>query len=811
MAAYALTIFAGAFLLFLVQPLIGKYILPWFGGGPGVWTTCMLFFQVVLLGGYAYAHVGSRRLRPRAQALLHLVLVAAALALLPIVPGDSWKPRTGAHPVWHILVLLTASLGLPYFILASTSPLLQRWFTRTHPGTPPYRLFALSNAGALLALAGYPFFFESHFTRQAQAAFWGWGLAAYAVGCACCAARLWRSEGGASSDPTGPTERTDHDAPSFLVRLLWFLLPACASVLLLATTNKMCLDVAVIPFLWVLPLGLYLLSFILCFESPRWYARFPFTLALAGALSGLCWALVHGNEASVSRQIEVYCGALFICSMVCHGELYRLRPTAGRLTEFYLMIAAGGAAGGLFVALGAPVLFAGFYELQCGMLLCGLLFLLACARDGGGGSVECGVRSAESPAPCGGDVGGGSAEGGLAAVAQSAKAGVRPTESLISRLKRWGVAWFRFLASSLRPDAWPWIACAMPLLAFCGLDQVIARLGAHGVALPKGWCVVLRAGMWAVLGLLAASWIARGKHRVFAHWQPLACTWLGLGWLVLAGTLWHYGEGADDEVVFRRRDFYGVLTVYEHRKQEAEGHHFLLQHGRITHGLQFVDPVRASWATTYYGEQSGIGLAVQALPAGSRRIGLVGLGTGTLAAYGRAGDYLRIYELNPQVERLAGSRFKYLRRCPAKVEVVPGDARLSLEREPSQQFDLLALDAFSSDAIPVHLLTREAFQLYGRHLKPSGVLAVHISNHYLDLEPVVANLAHRFNYRFALIDYDEADETWWLYSSTWMLLTRDERFLQSPAIAQAAHPPGHRKNPAPLWTDDFTSLFQILK
>ena len=287
------------------------------------------------------------------------------------------------------------------------------------------------------------------------------------------------------------------------------------------------------------------------------------------------------------------------------------------------------------------------------------------------------------------------------------------------------------------------------------MDQFIARLAAHSSAIPKTYSIVLRAGLWAVLGSLAVWWIARGKLGAFGHWHLLACIWLGIGWLVLAETLWHYGGRSRAEVVSASRDFYGVLTVYEHRKDQPEGHHFLLQHGRITHGLQFVDPERATWATTYYGAESGIGLAMQALPRGSRRIGLVGLGTGTLPPMAGPGITCASTRLNPQIQRLAGSLFKYLGRCPAKVEVAPGDARLSLEREPSQQFDLLALDAFSSDAIPVHLLTREAFELYGRHLKPNGVLAVHISNHYLDLEPVVANLARRFNYKAALINYDE--------------------------------------------------------
>ena len=359
--AYALTIFAGAFLLFLAQPLIGKYILPWFGGGPGVWTTCMLFFQALLLGGYAYAHFGSRRLKPRAQALLHLVLVAAALALLPIVPGDSWKPRDGAHPALHILVLLAASLGLPYFVLASTSPLLQQWLTRTHPGKPPYRLYALSNAGSLLALAAILFYFEMHFTRHTQANLWGWGLAAYAVGCAFCAAKLWKAEDAgppASRSRPLPGEGWRTDSGTVNARpLLWLLLPACASVLLLATTNKMCLDVAVIPFLWVLPLGLYLLSFILCFDSARWYVRFPFTLALAGALGGLCWALLHGSGPRCpgrSRSIAARCSS---ARWFATANSTVFVPPPSRLTEFYLMIAAGGAVGALFVAVGSPMLF----------------------------------------------------------------------------------------------------------------------------------------------------------------------------------------------------------------------------------------------------------------------------------------------------------------------------------------------------------------------------------------------------------------------------------------------------------------------
>jgi spermidine synthase len=771
MTAYALTIFTGAFLLFQVQPLIGKYILPWFGGGPGVWTTCMLFFQVLLLGGYAYAHFTSRWLKPRAQAVAHFVLLAAALALLPITPSDSWKPHGGGNPTLQILALLAVSLGLPYFVLSTTGPLIQQWFSRARPGVSPYRLYALSNVGSLLALVSYPFFFETHFTRKAQAGLWAWGLVAYVLCCGFCAVRLWKLEGrrqkvegrmqkaeaGVAEQAPEATAAAINSQPSTLNYFLWLLLPACASVLLLATTNKLCQDVAVIPFLWVVPLALYLLSFIICFDSPRWYVRFPFTLALIAALGGLCWALYNGADLSLSRQVALYCGGLFVCCMVCHGELYRLKPDPRHLTGFYLMIAAGGALGGMFVAIAAPLLFTDYYELHWGLLLCGLLFLVVCATD------RAAFGSALEPkAPC--------------------------------------------LQAS-----WRWMACALTFLVFGGLDQAIAWLPAHTKALSKGFVIGLRIGMWTLVALGVASWIARRKFRGFRHWRFLTCAWLSLGLVALGVTLWMQARDTGSERVYRSRNFYGVLTVYEHEKKQPLSHYFLLQHGRITHGLQFADPVQATWPISYYGKDSGIGLAVDALPAGPRRIGVVGLGTGTMAAFGRAGDYLRFYEINPQVLAVATSWFSYLPKCPGNVEVAPGDARLSLEREPPQHFDLLVLDAFSGDAIPVHLLTKEAFETYERHLNTNAIIAVHISNHYLNLEPVVINLARQFGYKLASIDYEEADDEWWLYGSTWVLLSRSEQVINRPAIRDAASVVNTNSTKVPLWTDDFASLFQILR
>jgi hypothetical protein len=777
MPAYALTIFTGAFLLFQIQPLIGKYILPWFGGGPGVWTVCLLFFQVFLLGGYAYAHWTSR-LPARRQVILHLLLVLVAV-LLPVVPAQTWKPRDPSQPTLHILALLTATIGAPYFVLASTSPLLQQWFARIYPGRSPYRLYALSNAGSLLALVSYPFFFEPRLTRHAQARLWGWGLVLYALGCVWCAANVWKTRAVAAQPAAdaGVTAIKEQPSlnPSLVERSLWLLLPACASVLLLAITNKLCQDVAVVPFLWVLPLALYLLTFIICFDHSRWYARFPFTLALVASAGGLCWALFHAGDLPVWKQLLFYSGGLFVCCMVCHGELYRLRPEPRLLTSYYLLIAAGGALGGLFVAVLAPLIFTDYYELHWGLAGCALLFTCLCIRDAvraRGGAFHEKAKSAGATSP----------------------------------------RWRAVLRSSLAPPGeWNWLGATLPLLAFWALDRFFAGFGQELGQAPNRTFIILRAAVWGLLVVLVISWVARGKLEQFKYWPGLACCWMVFGTVGLGIALWMQALKSGGGVVYMSRNFYGVLTVYEREVQTPKDHYFLLRHGRITHGIQFVDPAEALWPTAYYGEESGIGLAMQALPPNGVRIGLVGLGVGTLTAYTRPDDVVRIYEINPEVEKMARTRFTYLNRCAGRVDIVPGDARLSLEREPSQQFDLLALDAFNSDSIPVHLLTREAFEVYTRHLKTNGVLALHISNHYLDLEPVVAGLARSFNFQSARIEYDEMPDQWWLYPSTWVLLTHDPNLLVSLEVAVATSPASTNAPAVPLWTDDYASLFRILK
>ena len=770
MLAFALTIFTGAFLLFQVQPLVGKYILPWFGGGPGVWTTCMLFFQLLLLGGYAYAHAVSRYLKPRTQAILHIVLLVAALASLPITPSDAWKPTSGSDPAWRILALLTVSLGLPYLVLSATGPLLQEWFRRSAPGASPYRLYALSNVGSLLALVSYPFYFETNFTRLAQAQFWSWGLAVYATCCAFCAWRVWQSSPTVSAPTVSLSSDTPAPHPTPTQRLFWLILPAVASTLLLAVTNKMCLDVAVIPFLWVLPLALYLLTFIICFDSPRWYSRFWFTLLLVVALAGICTALFAGADMPIIQQVVIYSGTLFVGCMICHCELYHLRPHPAHLTSFYLLIAAGGAIGGLFVALLAPAIFDNYYELHLSLALLGLLLILLSRRDAAAHSPTRWRLLAALLVPLalyGADYG----------LTFLLSASHPATGSALASLERF------WLNSTFVGLHWPWWLFAAALL---GLVFVLRRR-----ATPRP--------------------PALDGHR-------LSCRLLTLGLAGLVVVLALQIRDSSRDNLVSARNFYGVLSVQEFSKGDPSSHYYSLLHGRITHGIQFAAPDRARTVTSYFGSSSGLGLALRQFPRQeNQRIGLLGLGVGTVAAYGKPGDYVRIYEIDPEVKKIAEKPFSYLATSLAKIDVIMGDGRLSLEHEPPQNFDFLIMDAFSSDAVPVHLLTREAFAIYQRHLRPDGAIIVNISNRYLDLRPVVENAAREFGYLCHQIECDDGrDEeneegAWWLYGSTFIILSKNREFMNRPALRNAASPPVTAPNNIPLWTDDYTSMFRVLK
>jgi SAM-dependent methyltransferase len=752
MLPFALSIFTGAFLLFQVQPVIGKYILPWFGGSPGVWTTCLLFFQTLLLGGYAYAHFSSKYLKPRGQAVLHFCLLLLAISLGGITPSESWKSHVTGDPTWQILLLLTATIGLPYFVLSATGPLMQQWFSVTNPGVSPYRLYALSNIGSLLALLSYPVFFEVKFSRHEQAVMWYCGLIGFLVICGLCALRVYRHQS-AAPVPAAPGDTSataaEDAAPVWYDKILWVVLPAIASVLLLATTNKLCQEVAVIPFLWVLPLALYLLTFIICFDHARWYARGIFAALFVIAISVVISLLDAGSDAPMKLQIAGYTLALFVACMVCHGELYQLKPPPRYLTSYFLYISAGGALGGLLVAVVAPAMLNEYRELHLGLIALAVAFAVVCYRH----------RSA--------------------AIAVGVRVGVLLTLIALPGLETTYDGNFGFwgeIQQFFSSHAWA--------LTTIGLVFVLTLFDYRRLRVSLAWHVALGLFVVFIAGILGYQ---LEKQMTAKEATP---------------------------IIRSSRNFYGTLKVYDYSRDKPDEQYYLLMHGATTHGLQFVNNDKSFQPTSYYGPNSGIGLTFSHLPDKPRRFGVIGLGTGSLSTYGRAGDYVRIYEINPAVERLARDPFTYLAKCPAKLDLVMGDARLELEHEiargESQQFDVFALDAFSSDAIPVHLLTKEAFALYLKHLKPDGVIAVHISNRYLDLQPVVERLAAEFNLSTACIS-DDNTEAWWLYDTTWMLVTRNKALLDNSDVYAATDEPKKNPRPAALWTDDSANLYSIMK
>lgn len=759
MPLFAATIFVSAFLLFLVQPLIGKFILPWFGGSPGVWTTCLLFFQTLLLGGYAYAHALSTRFPPRTQGVVHVVLLGLALLWLPIAPDVAWQPEPGTEPTLRILLLLTATLGLPFGLLAATGPLLQRWFHYRYPTHSPYRLYALSNAGSLLALLGYPFLIEPNFSRMQQA--WGWSVAwiFFAVLCVLCArrVRILTTVSDVTSSTENPPETAEKSAAETTVgRWAWILLPALASVLLIATTSKLCVDVAVIPFLWVLPLSLYLVTFILCFDHPRWYSRGVFCALFVVGCVSVGYLLVHGANAPVPLQLVAYGGTLFAAGMICHGELYRLRPAPAQLTAYYLWISAGGALGGLFVAIIAPLLFRNYYEFQLGLwLVAVVLAWLAWQQRSRAIVVGAGV---------------GALLGLLVLPALS-------TEPAATGIFAWGQNYAdEFLHCT--NAYWPWTLPVLVAVAVLFLSGAADQRRA-----TRTWHALLPSLLVVMLGAVFLLQIRNGQT----------------------------------DVVAASRNFYGALQVRTYGAPGSSSHNLVLSHGITTHGLQFTEEEYTRWPTTYYGAASGIGLALDAIGAASagRHIGVVGLGVGTLATFGHPADRLRFYEIDPMVVQLARERFTYLAQTEAAVQIVLGDARLTLAAErqhrASQQFDLLALDAFSSDAIPIHLLTVEAMAIYLEHLKSDGVIAVHISNRHLDLRPVLEALAAHFALSLVTVSHNPDEDDWWLYRTTWVLLSRDTAKLLTPAILEAADEPSDDTATRILWTDDRAGLFGVLR
>jgi SAM-dependent methyltransferase len=668
MALYAATIFVSAFLLFLVQPIIAKQILPWFGGSSAVWTTCVFFFQVMLLAGYAYAHAVVRYLPARPQLVVHVGLLLASLLALPIVAGAAWKPTGAEDPGLRILGLLLATVGLPYFLLATTSPLVQAWYARRVAS--PYRLFALSNLASLLALLSYPVLFEPVVATKVQAVGWS---GAYAVFVALCAATAIYSLRGVVGAGAAPVRLDPGPAPRFALRLQWVLLPGLASFLLVAVTNHLTQNVASIPFLWIAPLSLYLLTFIICFDGRGWYRRGLF-LPLAG-LAVVAMALVQRDfelTHNLRFAIPVHALGLFVLCMLCHGELVRKKPPPARLTEFYLLIALGGALGSLLASVVAPHVLPGDFELAIGLVLAGIAIAFTVAPDG---------RAA------------------------------------------------------------------------------------------------LAAG---VVAAVVVAWAAVDHVRN-----------------VVAGTR------------VLTRNFYSALRTADEVRDAGTVRKMI--HGTINHGEQFVTPEKRREPIAYFGPKAGVVLALEALRRPNMRVGVLGLGAGTLAAYGRPGDVYRFYEINPQVIELAQSEFTYLQDSDAKIDLVLGDGRLQLEAESPQGYDLLAADAFSSDSVPMHLITREALQEYMRHVRPGGVVVFNVTNRYLDLAPVVRRLAESLGLHARIVSHSPTDEEYALYSSTdFVLVTADPTLFEHPKLSGVAEEIGIPRKVS-VWTDDFNNLLEAVR
>jgi len=832
MVRYVVTIFLGAFLLFQVQPMIGKFILPWFGGSPAVWTTCMLFFQVLLLAGYAYAHV-NRRLSTRARARAHVGLLVASLATLPVIPSAAlWKPTGSEYPTWHILLLLAAVVGAPYFLLSTTSPLLQDWFARTHVGRSPYRLYALSNLGSLLALVSYPFLVEPHLPLRMQAYAWSAVYAAFVASCTWCAYRVVRRESGGVATFLPENRKgvrpqaspvSAGEPPRAGVVALWLLLAACGSLVLLSTTNQLCQEVAVVPFLWIVPLALYLLTFVIAFDNPRWYVRNLFTLMI---LFLLVWTaavtMFLGVRVHLPAQIAVYSATLFACCMLCHGELARLKPSPRHLTLFYLMVAAGGALGGLFVVLVATHLFRGYWEYHLALTATCLLAVITYIR------LPVVIPRRAKPAWA------------WALLVVAALGVLVMMSCLIQHVLCCAVfagVWLVAIALHLLDEKWiskaraTWRAAAVLLLGFAVITVSMKWFAQDTSSAFSSMDQLLRYRPYYMLlaSVCAATLVLHflDRRSKLSPGKPFwAWAVLLIGFAGITGTLIREVSNSSGDALARSRNFYGVLKVTDWSDGGPNGERrsmLVLTNGRIEHGCQYLDNDLRRMPTSYYGTDSGGGVAINSHPRrtspaegdnASLRIGVIGLGAGTLAVYGKPGDLIRFYEINPEVVRLAKRYFTYCKDTPARVDVVLGDGRITLERELAQghpqQFDVLAVDAFTSDAIPMHLLTRECADVYLEHLRPDGILAFHISNRCLDLAPVVRRLAAAFG-REAVHVKSLQDPHKGIRAADWVLVTNNRKFLDGPELKRVRTEWKIPAKPAPLWTDDYGSLFQVLK
>ena len=728
---FSATLFVSAGLMFLVQPMFAKFILPLFGSTPAVWNASMLFFQTVLLAGYLYAHETTRRLGVHRQAALHVGLLLLPLLVLPIGVPDDFVPHAQGNPVFALLGLMAVAVGLPFFVVSTTAPLLQRWLAGTdHPaGADPYFLYRASNLGSVLGLLAYPLAVEPSLRLADQGRLWSAGYLLLVALVLVCAGVVWRSPVRSSAtapDPSAEAAAATHAPLTVARRLRWIGLAFVPSSLMLGVTATLTADIAPIPLLWALPLSLYLVSFILVFapgaRSERMHGRM--VLALPGVVLVLIMLILLDLHQPLGLLLVLHLAGFFVAALVCHGELARDRPPARRLTEFYLLIGLGGALGGAFNALVAPAVFDSFVEYPIAIVLAAMCLP--------------GRPPRISPGPY-----------------------VR------------------------------WLDVGIPLAAgvIVALMVLATQAGGPDAELPgKMFAFGLAAG-------LAVNFVRRPVR--FA---------LTVGAAALAVAL---AAQADDSELHRERSFFGVYRV----TPSQGGRLHELVHGTTTHGRQDLSPDRRRTPLSYYHRSSPIGQLLASLPSNiTRRVAVIGLGTGSVGCYSEPGERWTFYEIDPTVERIARDPrlFTYLRDCRGELDVVLGDARLSLEKTRGRRFGLILADAFSSDAVPVHLLTREALDLYRSRLGPHGLLAFNVSNRYLRLEPVLGSLANEGGLACAAqedrrSEHDRAPET---DGSDWVVMARSRADLRGASAGRRWHRCG--SSGGAVWTDDFSNLLRAI-
>ncbi len=731
---FTLTIFISSALLFLVQPMIAKMILPRFGGSPGVWNTSMVFFQGSLLVGYGYAHVTTKWLGPRRQAIAHIVVLALALIALPIALPGSFIWKEGQGGALEVLIVLALAVGIPFTVVSAGAPLLQRWFAATGDkhAADPYFLYSASNLGSLLALLAYPLVVEPRLRLGEQIRLWSFGFFGLLTLMAACALVVWLR--GAKSAPIHevpvvvPPEGDEHAArtetpASLKQRLFWIALAFCPSSLMLGVTTYLTSNIAPVPLIWVVPLTLYLLTFILAF------AKKPvLSSALLGRILPLVItpvALLMVLEASEFMVLlsAIHLLAFFVVALLCHTQLAKSRPGADRLTEFYFYVSLGGVLGGIFNAIIAPTLFTSLFEYPL-VLALALYF---------------------RPKP-------------------------------------------RSLTPSARADRWD-VLYPVGVLLLSFAIALIAKMKME----PSAGRTALAMGVPLLLTFLAADRPKRYSLSMLAFFTSMSVSQIAVG----------------GHIIEAYRSFFGIHRVESYAGDLGTYHH--LMHGNTLHGTQNLDGPYKGKALSYYEQTGPIGQVMTTLGPRFQTEALVGLGVGSLAAYGQPGQRITYYEIDPGVIRVATNPelFTFLRDCKAAWNIDLGDARLELTRAADHSYDIIVLDAFSSDSIPVHLLTKEAFEVYKSKLKPGGLIAVHISNRYLNLAPVVGNAALAIGMQ-AVLENDDERTRWGKMASIWALLYADRSDLG--ALTRDSRWGNLDPDPLrPTWTDDYSNIVSVLK